>query len=99
MNRNSYFITAVLGIFLLAAAIFFSCNTSSENTNHEAGSKPNIILITADDLGWADLACYGSDLHETPHLDQLARQGMKFTNAYAAASVCTPTRASLMTGK
>ncbi|MBI3838865.1 MAG: sulfatase [Planctomycetia bacterium] len=56
------------------------------------------MLILADDLGWADLACYGADLHETPHLDRLARQGMRFTNAYSA-SVCSPTRASLMTGK
>jgi len=96
---NRIFFVERLSILLFVAAIFSSCNTSSEKINHEADSKPNIILITADDLGWADLACYGSDLHETPHLDQLARQGMKFTNAYAAASVCTPTRASLMTGK
>jgi arylsulfatase A len=61
--------------------------------------KPNIILILADDLGWRDLGCYGSTFYETPHLDALARQGMRFTNAYAAAAVCSPTRASLMTGK
>jgi len=99
MNRNSYFIIAGFSISLITAAIFSSCNTSSEKTDHIAGWKPNIIIITADDLGWADLACYGSDLHETPNLDRLARQGMKFTSAYAAASVCTPTRASLLTGK
>ncbi len=60
---------------------------------------PNIVIILADDLGWADTGCYGADLHETPNLDRLASQGMKFTNAYAAAPVCTPTRASIMTGK
>lgn len=61
--------------------------------------KPlNVIFILADDLGWSDLACYGADLHETPHLDRLARQGVRFTRAYAA-SVCSPTRSSLMTGK
>jgi arylsulfatase A-like enzyme len=65
-----------------------------------AGDRtPNLVFILADDLGWADLACYGSDLHETPHLDQLAAQGVRFTNAYSAAPVCTPTRASLLTGK
>lgn len=48
--------------------------------------RPNIVLILADDLGWADLGCYGADLHETPHLDRLATQAMRFTQAYAAAS-------------
>ena len=61
--------------------------------------RPNIVLILADDLGWSDLACYGSDLHETPHVDRLARQGTRFTNAYAASPVCSPTRASILTGK
>ncbi|MBS0263351.1 MAG: sulfatase-like hydrolase/transferase [Planctomycetes bacterium] len=64
-----------------------------------AESPPNVILIVADDLGWADLACYGSKYHETPHLDRLAREGMRFTQAYAACPVCSPTRAALMTGK
>jgi arylsulfatase A-like enzyme len=56
--------------------------------------RPNIVLILADDLGWSDLACYGSDLHETPHLDALAGQGVRFSNAYAASPVCSPSRAS-----
>ena len=62
-------------------------------------AKPNIIFILADDLGWVDLGCYGSTFHETPNLDRLAAQGMRFTDAYAACSVCSPTRASIMTGK
>ncbi len=62
-------------------------------------AAPNIVLIVADDLGWSDLSCYGADLHRSVHLDQLAQQGMRFTSAYAAAPVCSPTRASLMTGK
>ncbi len=61
--------------------------------------KPNVILILADDLGWTDLAGFGSDLYETPALDQLARDGMKFTQNYSACTVCSPTRAALMTGK
>lgn len=60
--------------------------------------RPNIVLILADDLGWSDLGCYGADLHETPHLDRLAGEGLRFTDAYTAP-VCSPTRASLMTGK
>lgn len=59
----------------------------------------NIVFILADDLGWADTGPYGADLHETPHLDRLAAGAMRFTNAYAAAPVCSPTRASIMTGK
>lgn len=61
-------------------------------------AKPNIVIILADDLGWADLGCYGADLHETPHLDRLAREGVRFTDAYAM-SVCSPSRATLLTGK
>jgi arylsulfatase A len=59
----------------------------------------NIVLILADDLGWNGLACSGSDLHETPCLDRLAGEGVRFAQAYAAAPVCTPTRASILTGK
>jgi arylsulfatase A len=64
-----------------------------------AESRPNVVLIVADDLGWADLGCYGSKYHKTPHLDRLAADGIRFTQAYAAAPVCSPTRASIMTGK
>ncbi|QDT52432.1 Choline-sulfatase [Caulifigura coniformis] len=64
-----------------------------------AADKPNILLILTDDLGHRDLSCYGSDLYRTPHLDRLAEQGTRFTHAYTAAPVCSPTRASIMTGK
>ncbi|NGP46220.1 sulfatase [Bacillaceae bacterium SIJ1] len=62
-------------------------------------TKYNIIHILIDDMGWKDLGCYGSTFYETPHIDQLAAKGMRFTDAYAAAPVCSPTRASLMSGK
>lgn len=61
--------------------------------------RPNIVLILVDDLGWRDLGCYGSAFYETPHIDRLAAQGVRFTGAYAACPVCSPTRASLLTGK
>ena len=60
---------------------------------------PNVIFILVDDLGWADLGCYGSTFHRTPNLDRLAVGGVRFTNAYAAAPLCSPTRASILTGK
>ena len=62
-------------------------------------TSPNIVFILADDLGYSQLGCYGSDYYQTPNLDQLAREGMLFTDAYAACAVCSPTRASIMTGK
>lgn len=68
----------------------------------EAGTRklqPNIVLILADDLGWADLACYGNKFNETPNLDRLAKNGMRFTDFYAAGAVCSPTRASIISGQ
>ncbi len=62
-------------------------------------SRPNVLFVLADDLGWMDLGCYGSSFYETPHLDALAADGIRFTDAYAACPVCSPTRASIMTGK
>ncbi len=64
-----------------------------------AETKPNIVFFLADDLGQRDLGCYGSTFYETPNLDRLARQGARFTDAYAACPVCSPTRASIMAGK
>jgi arylsulfatase A-like enzyme len=64
-----------------------------------AAAAPNVVLILADDLGWTDLGCFGSDIHETPHLNRLAAEGMRFTQNYSACTVCSPTRAALMTGK
>jgi len=61
--------------------------------------KPNVVLILADDLGWADLSCYGSKFHQTPNLDKLASEGVRFTQAYAACPVCSPTRVAVLTGK
>src|SRR5262249_10642337 len=60
--------------------------------------KLNFVVILIDDMGWTDLGCYGSTFYETPHIDRLARDGMRFSNAYAACPVCSPTRAALLTG-
>ncbi|WP_395752183.1 sulfatase [Prosthecobacter sp.] len=64
-----------------------------------AGAPPNIIVMLIDDMGWTDLGCYGSKYYETPHIDKLAQDGMRFTQAYSACTVCSPTRAAMMTGK
>jgi len=61
--------------------------------------KPNILFILVDDLGYSDVACYGNTLHETPNVDRLAKEGIRFTDAYAACAVCSPTRASIQTGQ
>jgi len=63
------------------------------------GRRTNLVFILADDLGGRDVACYGHEFHETPHLDRLAAEGMRFTDAYTASCVCSPTRSSIMTGK
>jgi uncharacterized sulfatase len=65
----------------------------------ESMKKPNIIFILVDDLGRHQIGAYGSTFYETPHIDRLAKNGLKFSNAYAASPVCSPTRASIMTGK
>lgn len=83
-------------------AIFISLlapSPASLLAQSHAMEKPNIILFLIDDLGWADLGVTGSQFYETPHLDKLAREGVFFTDAYAANPVCSPTRASILTGK
>ena len=72
--------------------------TMSQCTKQEL-SRPNVIFILLDDYGYADLGCYGSQFYETPNIDRLATEGVRFTDAYAACPVSSPTRAALMTGK
>ncbi|MEZ7958045.1 MAG: sulfatase [Rubritalea sp.] len=80
-------------LILFTLAIFSSISTIWAN------EKPNIIYINVDDLGWADVGYQGSKYYETPHIDHLSRQGMVFSNAYAAAANCAPSRASALTGQ
>ncbi|WP_109831301.1 sulfatase [Reichenbachiella versicolor] len=83
---------ASLAMSLLA---LMACESKKET----AIKKPNVVLFVVDDLGWTDAATFGSDLYQTPNVDRLAEDGVKFTDAYAACTVCSPSRASLMTGK
>jgi len=68
-------------------------------TNVVAAEKPNTLLILVDDLGWMDLSCQGSDYYKNPAIDQVAAEGMRFTDGYAAWAVCSPTRAAVQTGR
>ncbi len=68
-------------------------------TSQGFGQPPNVVFILADDLSWADLGCYGNAMHETPHTDILAREGIRFTQAYAPAPICSASRASILSGK
>lgn len=76
--------------------VFLVLTTSSALSQSE---RPNILLLLADDLGYRDLSCFGSPAVKTPHLDRLAKEGVKFTHSYAASAVCSPTRASILTGR
>ena len=60
---------------------------------------PNVVLFLVDDLGWMDLSCQGSDVYRTPNIDRIAAEGARFTDFYAAAAICSPTRAAVMTGR
>lgn len=82
---------------LLAGGLLFAINFSTAGNAAEV-ARPNILFILADDLGVNDLACYGRREHRTPHLDQLAREGTRFTAAYCAQPICSPSRAAILTG-
>ncbi len=86
-----------LGPGLLGGAMALSMGRyAAAETGHD---RLNFIFFLIDDFGWTDLACYGSPFYETPHMDRLAGEGMKFTDAYSACTVCSPTRAAILTGK
>jgi arylsulfatase A len=84
---------------LAAAAAWLVVASHPAAQSAPRAKRPNIVLVLIDDYGWADTGCYGSTFHRTPHVDRLASRGVRFTDAYAAAPVCSPTRAALMTGK
>jgi len=84
---------------LIASVLMTLLLGASTSSASEVPRKPNIVLLLADDLGWADLSCFGSSAVQTPNLDRLAKTGTRFTQFYAASAVCTPTRASILTGR
>ncbi|HON93249.1 MAG TPA: sulfatase-like hydrolase/transferase [Sedimentisphaerales bacterium] len=92
MNRSLPCVIAVMTLSFLTVV------SAHANENCGPQKKPNILLILLDDLGWMDLGCQGNPQVDTPHIDRLAQQGMRFTDAYAAAPVYSPTRAAVLTG-
>lgn len=84
---------------LLAGGTAAAILPASLKAKSRSSKLPNVVFILIDDLGWSDIGCFGSDFHDTPNIDRLASDGMKFTDGYAACPVCSPTRASIMTGK
>ena len=80
-------------LFLLGCYLTLSCLIRAEE------KKPNFVFLLVDDLGWGDFGCYGAEFYETPHIDKLAKDGMLFTNAYSACTVCSPSRAAILTGR
>ncbi|WP_460190413.1 sulfatase [Urechidicola sp. KH5] len=81
--------------YLFVSLVLIGCLDAT----NEANKKPNVVLILVDDLGWTDLGSFGSDLYQTPSIDKLAADGVQFTNSYSACTVCSPTRAAIVTGK
>ena len=88
-----------MGRTSLLPTLFFSLSVGLPAPAQDAGDLPNVVMILVDDLGWTDLGCYGSKYYQTPNIDRLAREGVRFTQAYAACAVCSPTRAAVLTGK
>src|SRR5262245_24443586 len=82
--------------FIVLAAVI-SCRVCAQTNS--AATRPNVIFILADDLGYGDVGCYGQKKIQTPNLDRMAAEGVRFTQAYAGTAVCAPSRGSLMTGK
>src|SRR5208283_589154 len=96
-NMNPFQPVAACLRLVLLALVLASCSIV-QAAEPSAGRPPNIVFILADDLGWTDLGCMGSKFYETPNIDRLASQGMRFTSYYNYQN-CAPTRAALMTGQ
>ena len=87
------------GNVLVVTFLFSLLSQLPGKSQSQVTGKPNIIFILTDDLGYTDLGCYGNPYHRTPHIDELAKRGVRFTQAYVASPICSPSRAAIMTGK
>ena len=98
LNRRGFLKAIGAGAAAMVLPGFASAGRSRRKAGNEK-RRPNFVFFLIDDLGWTDVGCYGSSFYETPNINRLASEGMRFTDAYAACPVCSPTRASIMTGK
>src|SRR6267378_3771352 len=89
VSRREFVTTALAGAAIAAAP----------RLSQSATRRPNILFILADDLGYGDLSCYGRPDYQTPNIDRLAAEGVRFANAYSASPLCTPTRCGFITGR
>lgn len=97
MKRTMY---SPAGIWLpafISVFVLYSCNPKP--SSKAPVKKPNIVVILADDLGWSDISAYGGTYVSTPHIDAIGKEGVKFTQAYASAAICSPSRSGLLTGR
>jgi len=100
LTRRKFVQRLAVGTTLLSGGVRSAAKAvSAERHQHAKGSRPHIVFILADDLGWGDLSCYGRPDYRTPNIDRLALQGTKLTDAYSASAVCTPTRCGYITGR
>ena len=85
----------IILILLITTVVYQGSDASDDTVN----KPPNVVFFLVDDLGWSDVGCFGSSFYDTPNIDQLAAEGVRFTDGYATCHVCSPTRASILTGK
>ena len=99
-NRRGFL--KAFGLGAASMALSGCVNAAQQIIDGPERKKPNVVLVLVDDLGWRDVGCYGpasGRFYETPNIDRLAADGMRFTDGYAACAVCSPTRAAVMTGR
>ena len=99
LTRRKFVERLALGTTLLSGGVRSAANSAQRSSSGAKVPRPNIIFILADDLGWGDLSCYGRPDYRTPNIDRLALQGTRFTDAYSASAICTPTRCGYITGR
>jgi len=103
LDRREFFKQAGINALCIGGAFSLfssgSCAPGDETPTPEENKQPNFIFILVDDMGWSDSSTFGSRFYDTPNLTRMANEGMRFTNAYAASPVCSPTRASILTGR
>ncbi|WP_044254932.1 sulfatase [Rhodopirellula sp. SWK7] len=98
-NPNSSTLASWAGLVVTLVVISLSTSALAQQPSEPSATKPNIVIFVADDMGWGDSATYGNELIQTPNMDRLASEGVKFTQCYSACGVCSPSRSAILTGR